>query len=281
MRITAKACIFLVVLLTAVYSHAEVIKVSAEKVNLRAEPTTNSDIVATVTKGTLLGVLEKSGYWNKVKVLNTGQIGYIHSALADATATPPPEIQPSKENVAHPVPPPTVPERTQPEPPRSSPPPAPAPAPPAPQPRRSEPQAQVMEESSDKSYRFTLWGGFHNVQGSHLSFGGVLGFLPFSNPAMEVEAGADYVTGDVDALSMHGSINYIIDLEDSPMSPYLSGGLAYARSSSYGIDESEAALQLGGGLKIPINGGQRYFRGDLRFGFFRETVTRFHFGITF
>ncbi len=101
MRHIVKASVFVVVLLVAAMSYAETLQVSAEKVYLRSRPTTASEIVGAVVKGEVLGVLEKEGYWNKVQVLMTGEIGYIHNAMVTVyritdsapAAARPPEFQ--------------------------------------------------------------------------------------------------------------------------------------------------------------------------------------------
>ncbi len=321
MRLTAKVAAFLVALMISAYSHAEVIRVAAEKVALRAEPSTSSQIVATVTKGTLLGVLETTGYWKKVKALKTGEIGYIHSALVDSAAAPSPVAVPTPAPENPVVSPPPAPERSQPEPTRTapvSPAPVSAPSPSSPPPEPARSQGQVMESNSEKkSLAFTVWGGFQNrVLGTDLSFGGTLGFFPFANPAMEIEAGADYVDSAFGrVLDFSGTFNYNINLEGLPIMPYASGGLTYSRrsgggngsylSDAYGgiLDDvyrdvydwdynlayapgsnsgnSEIAFQLGGGVKFPIQDGRRFFRGDLRFIFYDAyTATRIYFGLT-
>jgi hypothetical protein len=90
MRLLVKVCVVLVVLMVAAQAHAAVIKVSAESATLRANASTSGGVVTTVPKGTLLGVLEEQGFWIKVKVLQTGDVGYIHKALVESSVETPP-----------------------------------------------------------------------------------------------------------------------------------------------------------------------------------------------
>ena len=51
-----------------------------KNVNMRAEPSTNSTIIATVDRGVVLTVLETQGKWLKLKH-STGLIGWIYKPL--------------------------------------------------------------------------------------------------------------------------------------------------------------------------------------------------------
>lgn len=88
-------------LLFTCWAHAETVQVLAEKANLRSQPRTDSTIVAPLTKGAVLDVVEKSDMWLRVKVRDTGAEGYIHSALVGAVAA-------SGSSIPTPTPPPTV-----------------------------------------------------------------------------------------------------------------------------------------------------------------------------
>lgn len=111
MRTITKLLLLLVsMLLVPRLSDAEVLRVTVESVSLRNQPATSGSVVATVTKGMLLEVVEKEGYWNRVRVPSTGAIGYIHSAFVEADATRPSE-RPSA--VRNPSPPPSEPRRAE------------------------------------------------------------------------------------------------------------------------------------------------------------------------
>ncbi|RZW19285.1 MAG: hypothetical protein EX260_07845 [Desulfobulbaceae bacterium] len=51
-----------------------------KNVNMRAEPSTNSKIIATVDRGVVLTKLETQGKWLKLKH-STGLIGWIYKPL--------------------------------------------------------------------------------------------------------------------------------------------------------------------------------------------------------
>ncbi|MGE5701037.1 MAG: stage II sporulation protein P [Clostridia bacterium] len=57
-------------------TQASTIKVTADKVNVRSQPTTNSQILSNVSIGTQFSVVEKTGDWYKVR-LTDGSLGYI------------------------------------------------------------------------------------------------------------------------------------------------------------------------------------------------------------
>ncbi len=87
MRTITKLSLLLVAMFFApCLSEAEVLRVTAENVSLRNQPSTSGTVVATVTMGTLLEVVEKEGYWNMVRVPSTGAVGYIHSAFVEVDA---------------------------------------------------------------------------------------------------------------------------------------------------------------------------------------------------
>lgn len=59
----------------------------AEKVNLRAGPSQEANIRATVTRGEDLLELEQEGEWLGVRVLTNAQEGWIHSGLVERKAS--------------------------------------------------------------------------------------------------------------------------------------------------------------------------------------------------
>lgn len=94
-------------------SDAEVLRVTIENVSLRNQPTTSGSVVATVTRGMLLDLVERQGYWNKVRVRFTGAVGYVHSAFVELDAEQTLDTSPPVRNPAPPPsPPPPAPERT-------------------------------------------------------------------------------------------------------------------------------------------------------------------------
>ena len=170
-----------------------------------------------------------------------------------------------------------------------------------------------MEQPPDNGVDLTLWGGLvGGLGGTALGGGGALGFF-IGGPAAEIEVGGDYSPGingadvrvtspfvDSNAFSVgtsalffaHGSFTYNFHLETSRAVPYASGGLVYMRTSeettffdnswSASITGSAMAPQFGGGIKLPIGGGDTYFRGDIRFYLFDGAkATRVNAGVTF
>ncbi len=82
----------LMVVATAGLGFAQsIVSVTASTVNLRAEPTTNSAIVATLERGVELKVLATMGSWYKVVDSKSGKEGYVHSLTVKVVSggTPP------------------------------------------------------------------------------------------------------------------------------------------------------------------------------------------------
>jgi hypothetical protein len=63
-------------------------EVAATNANLRSAPGTNSPVVATLVRGARLEVLDVSGDWLKVRVVETKAIGWIHRRLVEVLPAP-------------------------------------------------------------------------------------------------------------------------------------------------------------------------------------------------
>jgi opacity protein-like surface antigen len=315
MRLAAKVCVFLVVLLIAAQAQAKVLKVSAEKMNLRAEPTMGAGIVITVPKGTLLGVLEEDGYWIMVKVLKTGEVGYIHQALVDARTAAPPMRDGSYAAPSQPEP------RRPPQPPQQQP-----VAPPtghAPPPEQAPIEKLMGSGDSQKNMAFTLWGGLLNYGDTYPNIGGTLGFYLNDDHTAEIEVGGDYsfvgggynmnatqsqsvsgysqnadmsISQSGRIISISGGFNYNFLLSNTPIRPYAGGGVTYGMfSGNLGIDwgdqwgnqfdadvsANKLAFSLGGGVKFPIQDGRKFLRGDVRVITYPSTAFNLRVGVVF
>ena len=66
---------------TKVYYENEFITIYAEAINLREKPNTQSIILEKLGYGDAVVFIEKNGEWSKVKVEETGTIGFVFSKL--------------------------------------------------------------------------------------------------------------------------------------------------------------------------------------------------------
>jgi hypothetical protein len=76
-RALRRAALFAVVILLHSVASAEQIRVKESRVNLRRQPSTNSDLLVPVMRGDTLTVVERTGSWYLVKSPD-GKRGYIH-----------------------------------------------------------------------------------------------------------------------------------------------------------------------------------------------------------
>jgi uncharacterized protein YgiM (DUF1202 family) len=87
MRRALGIALLMIVALAGPLAAQTVVTVTADTVNLRAQPTTDSAIVATVARGAQLQVLGTNGSWFKVRDARSGKDGYVHSLTVTAGAT--------------------------------------------------------------------------------------------------------------------------------------------------------------------------------------------------
>lgn len=81
------ACAFLGLgIATASADTGDVLRITAERVNLRSAPSDEASIRSTVTQGTELIELRREGSWIGVRVQGTGQEGWVFSDLTDRVA---------------------------------------------------------------------------------------------------------------------------------------------------------------------------------------------------
>jgi hypothetical protein len=77
-----------VVLMAQVSWAAEGVRVTAERVNLRSKPSTDGQIVAKVSKGTILTVLGHEAGWVRIAAPGTGAPAYISAKLCEPATIP-------------------------------------------------------------------------------------------------------------------------------------------------------------------------------------------------
>ncbi|PJJ07034.1 SH3 domain-containing protein [Flavobacterium sp. 1] len=66
---------------TKVYYENESITIYSETINLREKPSTKSIILEKLSYGDTVVFIEKTGEWSKIKVEETGTIGFVFSKL--------------------------------------------------------------------------------------------------------------------------------------------------------------------------------------------------------
>jgi hypothetical protein len=66
---------------TEVYYENESITIYSETINLREKPSTKSLILEKLSYGNTVVFIEKTGEWSKIKVEETGTIGFVFSKL--------------------------------------------------------------------------------------------------------------------------------------------------------------------------------------------------------
>jgi len=86
-RCRAIASLVLTLSLAAGSGWADFVQVDALRVNVRKEPSTASAIVATVSRGEVLEVLDRAGDWYRIKA-RSGAEGYVSARLVRASAAP-------------------------------------------------------------------------------------------------------------------------------------------------------------------------------------------------
>jgi hypothetical protein len=88
MTLRATLALALCASLTAGAAWADTAQVRAANANLRSAPSTSGRVVSTLARGTRLEVLEVSGDWLKVRVLDTKAEGFVSRRLVEVTPGP-------------------------------------------------------------------------------------------------------------------------------------------------------------------------------------------------
>lgn len=216
----------LAVLLVADAVSAETVRVTADKVNLRSQPSATGSVMATVEKGAILEVLERSGDWMKVRT-GAGVEGFIHSVLVEPAAgvAAPPPTSPPAQPVASPEPQ------------------APKPSPP---PRSTVASSASTAGRNDTlgigvclgGYSFGVGGGLRvwssdrlgfNACVDHYSIGLGDQFSSFNSSVLQVSPGVFFRLREPERTT------------DTTFTPYVGGGVSITRSS---IDSSFVGVPL-------------------------------------
>jgi len=149
---------------------AETVRITAERVDIHADPNASSSVLATVSRGLVLEVLGRDSGWIRVATPGTGYAGYIPAVLtepgggaapsvtvpATGRSAPAPRTQP-------PAPAPVAPAAPAPT---STPPPAPTYSPPPPPPPTDEGTVTMIDMSGRSQLREGFWIGFGFGYGS-------------------------------------------------------------------------------------------------------------------
>lgn len=61
-----------------IYYHEDQVLITIQNVNLRSGPSTEYEILKSLSKGTLVFFKEKKGDWALVKVMDTDRMGYVN-----------------------------------------------------------------------------------------------------------------------------------------------------------------------------------------------------------
>lgn len=109
-----------------------------------------------------------------------------------------------------------------------------------------------------------VYGGVQGNWGSETDFGvggRVLGNIEDANLELVGEFNLYFPDGDRDFWEANGNVFYHFHLAESPrVLPYLGGGLNVSRSSN-GADNTEAGLNLGGGIRFPLESVSPFVEG--------------------
>lgn len=238
MRRLRRAILVVLVLAAAAPALAQTLRVTAGTTNLRAKPTADSDIVATLSKGAELEAIDKDGAWYRVRVKSSGAEGFVHNLVVEQVAV-------------------------------TSPAPSAAPPPPAPStPNAGTPPAALPQTAAATGPRRQF---FVRPAAGFLAFEGGVGFVigagiagtPFGTEQAEVAGDFSFVNFE-GASGAYGSGNFIYNfrLQGQQFTPFAGAGLGIFN----GGGETDFGFQVLGGIQAPIN-DRMAFRGEIRFVF--------------
>jgi opacity protein-like surface antigen len=256
---------------------AETLLVTAERVDLRADASTNSRIIAPVDKGTVLEVLRREGEWFRVSTPGSGYAAYIHGAACEAAPGARPSaaaarvMAPPSASAAAPVAAP------RPAPVAQAPAPATSPAAdPSPSGGSDEKRAHfgVHGSYATDDIDFGVGGRFALNIPSVRGLGALATFDYFFGNGASGNVGGVEVNTGASAIQVGAFATYTFASENAK--PYVGAGLSYFRISvdasasaggmSFSVDASgsETSLGLVGGVKFADRffAEGRYHLGD-------------------
>jgi len=243
-----------IALAITVSAQAQTLRVTAEKVNVRQKPTTDSAVVATLDKGSELESLEKVGAWYRVRIKGTGSEGYVHSlvvtAVSSITSTTPssvPTILPGAQQTGSSLPEQRIPGQ------RVAPLPAPPPA--------GNPLRQTGVGGRVGGFTMGVGGSIRHWANDRFA----MQFTVSTHSESEESAigGVRAVGGDWRIIQIAPSLIYRVTepkLEDDiVLTPYVGGGMNIFRSRATARvavgGQSEAASESATNLGFQVFGG--------------------------
>jgi len=157
----ALALAVLLGLVVAGGARADVVEVTGWQVNVREAPSRRAPVIVTLYRGERFELLGRVGSWYRVRMVQSGGEGYVHSSLVRVVpgatlGAPEPEATRPVARPAPIAPPPTAPAPTVPRPAPIAPAPAPRPAYTPLPPATLSPPASVPAEPEARARRFDL-----------------------------------------------------------------------------------------------------------------------------
>jgi hypothetical protein len=242
-----------IVLLASAALATENVRVTAERVNLRSGPGTNSRIIGKVDRGAVLEVLGRQGSWIRVMAPGGGA-AYISATLCETVPSAPPTSQPTAAS--------------------------PAPASQTSSFGRSRRSSQVEPLRlglhaawANKGIDFGLGGRASAGIPGAAHFGGLLTLDYFFGARATVDAGGAEVDVSGHSLQLGLFPTYAFDLQG--VQAYAGVGLSYFRSSftssvsgpnGSNVEESVSASSTSLGVVAGARFNRRFF-GELRYQF--------------
>jgi hypothetical protein len=250
-------------------ARADVVEVTGWQVNVRERPSRSAPVIVTLYRGERFDLIERAGSWYHVRMVSSGQVGYVHSSLvrvipgaavpAAEPETPRPEARPAptaepptEEPPAAPAPRPRV--QT-----------APAPAPPPPQSPAPVPETPEATADTDSQEREGFWiglgAGYGSASASSDSFSGgdregsFTGYLKLGgtlNPQLliGVESNA-WVKSEAGVTLTLGNASGTVTYYPRPTSAFFvkgGVGLSYVSTEISLFGEKETVSKTGWGL---------------------------------
>lgn len=197
------------------------VRVSAERTSVRERAATDAPVVATVTRGEDLEVLETAGAWFRVRVRSTSREGFVHSLFVERVSG----AAPAAPSPAAPPPPAA-----------SAPAPAPAPPPP-PSPRAAAPPPAPIASGPSDGRTFGV-----GLSSGGLAFGLTPSVRYWASERLGFELNASFLNGgnvagysySVTALSPSVLFKILEPTRAGSVrfDPYAGGGITYWKYSN-------------------------------------------------
>ena len=228
--------------------NAQTLRVTIRKAPIRSGPGSQASLVATAMEGDLLEYVDAEGIWYIVRVPATQQVGYVHSALVEATTAlaPAPTAAPAPPVAApiEPIEPIEIEQPCAPPPPQRT---TSRTVPPPPPPRESAEQLPNTQPSIDPTLSDNApWK--HRALGVGIRMGhSTVGNMAFNFRSFGNSLGLSFdLANEVDVLQLQPSLMFKIGrpitLEAVYFQPYLGVG---ANAFWHRIENPETTFDLG------------------------------------